>query len=72
MTLEWIECPESSNITRFGHDGENRVLHVEFHSGSVYKYFDVPEPIFEQMKTSGSRGQFLAQNIKGSYRYARE
>ena len=70
--MEWVETPESSNITHFRHDRDNSVLYVEFHSGSVYQYFDVPETVFDQMKASSSRGQFLAQNVKGRFRYARE
>ena len=67
----WIESPESSNITRFGYDETNQVLFVEFNNGSVYQYFDVTQIVFEQMKTAPSKGRFLAQNIKGTHRYAR-
>lgn len=67
----WIDSPESSNISRFGYDDISQVLCVEFKSGGVYQYFDVSESVFEQMKAAPSKGQFLAQNIKGAYRYAR-
>lgn len=69
--MNWIESPESSNIARFGYDDATQVLFVEFKNGSVYHYFDVLESVFEQMKTAPSKGQFLARNIKGAYRYAR-
>jgi len=69
--MNWIESPESSSISRFGYDDAIQVLFVEFKNGSVYQYFDVPEPVFEQMKSAPSKGQFLAQVIKGAYRYAR-
>lgn len=69
--MNWIESPESSNIGRFRYDDANQVLFVEFKNGSLYQYFDVPQNVFEQMKTVPSKGQFLAQNIKGAYRYAR-
>jgi hypothetical protein len=69
--MNWLESPESSNIARYGYDDANQVLHVEFKNGSVYQYFDVPQSVFEQMKTAPSKGQFLAQSIKGTYRYAR-
>jgi hypothetical protein len=68
---KWIDTPESSNITRFGYENANRVLLVEFHDGAVYEYFDVPETVFEQMRSASSKGQFLALNVKGTYRYAR-
>ena len=69
--MNWIETPESSNISRFAFDGNNMVLTVEFKNGGTYQYFDVPEGAFEQMRTAESKGRFLAQNIKGTYRYAR-
>jgi len=69
--MNWIESPESSNIARFRYDQVNQVLFVEFKNGSLYQYFDLPDHVFQQMKSASSKGQFLAQVIKGTYRYAR-
>lgn len=69
--MDWIETPESSNVTRFRYDENTQMLTVEFKNGTAYNYFDIPVAIFEQMKAASSKGQFLAQNVKGSYRYAR-
>lgn len=69
--MNWIDTPESSNIVRFGYDETNQILRVEFKSGGTYDYYDVGQSIFEQMKSAQSKGQFLAQSIKGVYRYAR-
>jgi hypothetical protein len=69
--MNWIESPESSNIARFAYDEANQVLFVEFKNGSVYQYFDVLEQVFQQMTSAPSKGRFLAQVIKGTYRYAR-
>jgi hypothetical protein len=69
--MEWIESPESSNIARFGYEESSRILKVEFTHGGVYDYYDVPEPVFTGMKNAPSKGQYLAQQIKGIYRYAR-
>jgi KTSC domain len=69
--MNWIETPESSNIARFKYDESSQVLAVEFKNAGVYNYFDVPVSIFEQMQSAASKGQFLAQSIKGHYRYAR-
>ncbi len=68
--MNWIEA-NSSNIARYAYDQESRVLAVEFKNGGTYNYFDLPEAVFEQMQAALSKGQFLAQQIKGSYRYAR-
>ena len=69
--MNWIDTPESSSISRFKYDETNSVLTVEFKDGSQYEYFDVMEGTFDQMQSASSKGQFLAQNIKGRYRYAR-
>ena len=69
--MNWIETPESSNINRFRYDDAHQVLSIEFKNGSVYQYFDVSPSVFEQMKSAPSKGRFLAQTIKGTYRYAR-
>lgn len=69
--MEWIDTPESSTIVRFTYDKDSSALTVEFKKGGTYQYFDVPEPTFEAMKAADSKGQFLAQNIKGVFRYAR-
>lgn len=69
--MSWIETPQSSNIARFRYTKETMVLTVEFKNGGRYNYFDVPEGEFEGMKAASSKGQYLAHNIKGRYRYAR-
>lgn len=69
--MNWINTPESSTILRFGYDESRNILAVEFKNGSIYEYFDVPDAVFQRMKAAPSKGQFLAQDVKGRYRYAR-
>jgi len=69
--MNMTNTPESSNIACYGYDEGRRVLRVEFRNGSVYDYFDIPSQVFQEMGRAGSKGSYLAQNIKGRYRYAR-
>lgn len=69
--MTWTATPESSNIGGFDYEPQNNVLIVEFKTGGRYKYFDVPEAVYEQMKRAPSKGQYLAQNVKNRFRYAR-
>jgi hypothetical protein len=69
--MEWINTPESSNIAGFGYNESIRILTVEFKNGGRYEYFDVSMDVFNAMKAASSKGQFLAQSIKGQFRYAR-
>lgn len=61
----------SSNVESVGYDNDAQTLEVEFKNGSVYQYFDVPERIFEGLTQADSVGGYLAENIKGVYRYSR-
>ena len=69
--MEWIDTPQSSNVARFGYDESNQVLKVEFKNGAIYDYYDVPENVFQGMTGAPSAGQYLAQNVKSRFRYAR-
>lgn len=69
---EWISTPESSNVTGFRYEEATQVLTVEFNSGSRYDYYDVPEHVFEGMKSADSKGKFINSEIKSHYRYARQ
>lgn len=69
--MDWINTPESSNIQRFRYDPHSQILKVEFKNSGVYEYYDVPSHMYEGMAGASSKGQFLASQIKGAYRYAR-
>ena len=60
----------SRNVASVGYDQNTLTLEVEFHSGSVYQYFDVPEAVYQEFMTADSIGRYLNQNIKNTYRYA--
>ena len=54
----------SSNIASIGYDPDNMILEIEFLSGSVYQYYDVPQSIYDGLMTADSHGKFLAAYIK--------
>ncbi len=60
----------SSNIRSIGYNPQSSVLEVEFTSGDVYQYFNVPERLYDGLLQAASPGQFLDINIiKYGYRY---
>lgn len=60
----------STNIRSIGYDPQSGTLEVEFTSGDVYQYFDVPERLYDGLLRTASPGQFLNINIvKYGYRY---
>lgn len=54
-----------------GYDTINRTLELEFTSGAVYRYQDVPFTVVDRLGTAPSIGRFVSANIRGSYRYRR-
>ena len=68
--MDWIPVT-SSNLSRIRYDEDTCTLEIEFHSGRVYQYFDVPLQIFEELRDADSHGKFFNAQIKGHYRYAR-
>lgn len=61
----------SSNIASIGYDVNTSTLEIEFLNNTIYQYFDVPQHIYQGLMQADSHGQFLAQNIKGVYRYSK-
>ncbi|UOE42013.1 KTSC domain-containing protein [Chryseobacterium suipulveris] len=45
------------------------ILTVMFVSGKVYDYFQVPQNVFENFRSSFSKGNFLNRFIKGRFNF---
>ncbi len=65
------QAVSSSNLRSVGYDPVARILEVKFHDGGVYHYFGVPEGTYQGLMTAGSKGGYLADRVKGVYRYRR-
>lgn len=61
----------SSNIVAVGYDLATFTLEVEFMNGSIYQYFNVSQYLYHQLMNASSKGQFLNDYIKYSFRYQR-
>ena len=58
----------STNVASIGYEVETQTLEVEFRSGSVYQYFNVPEFHYEGLLNASSKGRYLNEHIKkGGY-----
>ena len=65
------ESVASSNVAAVGYDEPSQTLEVEYTNGAVYQYYNVTQAVFEQFMQAGSKGQFLAYQIKNTYPYSR-
>jgi len=57
---------ESEAIAGVAYDADERVLEVEFTSGEVYRYFDVPPELHLGLMAADSRGRFFAEHIRNA------
>lgn len=64
-----MEIKTSSTIRSVHYDEPSGVLAVEFTSGDVYHYFNVPKYLYQELVKSSSKGRFLNENIRFNYRY---
>ena len=63
---------DSSAIASVGYDADKEELEVEFTSGNVYRYFGVPQEIYEDLLQAPSKGQYFGSFIRGQYDSVRE
>jgi len=61
----------SSNIASIGYDDSTQTLEIEFHSGGIYQYRNVPSAIYEGIMRAGSHGKYFHEYIKDRYGYSR-
>ena len=57
----------STDIRSIGYDGESLTLEIEFHSGGIYQYFDVPETVHRDLISASSHGGYFHRHIRDQY-----
>ena len=73
----WLSAPlerksvESSNLAGIGYNRSARVLEIEFRSGAVYRYREVPAEIYEGLLNAESKGGYFIRQIRGRYEFRR-
>lgn len=65
------EIVSSSTIVSIGYDPSTETLEIEFRSGRIYQYYNVPEPVYQQLMEAPSKGQFHHTYIRNAYSYSR-
>lgn len=61
----------SSNIASIGYDESSQILEVEFKSGGIYQYFNVPKNAYEIFMNAGSKGKYFYKYIKERYEFVK-
>lgn len=62
----------SSAISHISYDRRHKRLYVTFRgSGGSYVYIDVPQHKYDELMKADSKGVFVNERIKPSYKYQR-
>ena len=59
----------SSVIAATRYNARTRTLQVEFRTGRVYRYFNVPRKVYEELISAPSEGEYFNTRIRNSHRY---
>jgi hypothetical protein len=59
----------SSVIKSFSYDASRHRLRVVFVSGMVYEYKKVPQEVYDEMRSTFSKGTYLNERVKGFYEF---
>ena len=62
---------QSKDLKSVGYDSENNTLEIEFNSGGIYQYLNVPNVVYLNLLSASSHGKFFHAFIKGKYPYRR-
>lgn len=63
---------QSAVVKDFDYDADKKILRITFNNASVYKYSDVPEKIYKELKETSSVGQYFNSQIKDKFGCDRE
>jgi KTSC domain len=59
---------QSSAIAKIGYSKRRHILEIEFVNGAVYRYFDVPLSVYDDLMSAKSKARFYDSNIRKHYR----
>ena len=63
---------DSTTMRSVGYDSAQQILEVEFTSGAVYQYLDVPAIVFDGLMAAESKGRYFNHEIRDDYTVLRE
>ena len=72
-----IPVKDSSNVQAIGYNPKTNHLFVQFLSkdpkqyGTIYRYANVPEQIFNRFQRAPSKGMYVHAHVKNKYAYAK-
>lgn len=59
----------SKALRSLAYDDATSCLELEFSSGAVYRYLDVPRSVYDWLLRASNKGVFVARQITGRYAF---
>jgi KTSC domain len=59
----------STVIRNFRYEPDGQVLEITFVSGRRYRYLDVPDTVYQEMRNSFSKGEYFNRNIRDHFTF---
>ena len=63
---------DSTTMRSVGYDSAQQILEIEFTSGAIYQYLEVPATVFDKLMQAESKGRYFSQEIRDDYTAVRE
>ena len=68
--MKWVQV-ESRALAAAAYDHDSHHLYVEFRSGEIYCYRDVPVERYDELLVADSKGKYFRRYILNRYPYQR-
>ncbi len=57
---------KSSNLVSVGYDQQQQILEIEFNTGSIYQYLNVPADLYNGLMSADSQGRYFDAQIRNA------
>jgi hypothetical protein len=62
---------ESTTMRSMGYAAKDRILEIEFQTGTIYQYLEVPKTVYQEFQNAESKGQYFNRAIRDQYEFVR-
>jgi hypothetical protein len=62
---------QSTSLNAATYRDQDGFLELEFRSGAIYRYLGVPEQVFQELLSAGSKGRYFNQQIRNRFPYVK-
>lgn len=60
---------DSEAVASAGYDSDSRLMEVEFRTGRIYRYSEVPPGVFEWLLRTKSKGSFVTNMVRDKFEF---